>query len=340
MKNLFKKAAICTDLHLGLKSNSTVHNQDCLDFLFWFVEKAQENNCDCCLFLGDYFHNRNSTNLVTMNYGLQGLRILADAFDKVIMIPGNHDLFYRDQRTISSIAWAEHIPHIEILNEITRMGNTLFVPWLVGNEHKNLFAQRSDYVFGHFELPSFLMNSFVEMPQVGEFRAEQLSGFGHVYTGHFHKRQTKQNITYIGNAFPHNFGDAHDDERGMMILPWGEEPTFITWPKAPKYRMVKISDLVTDPAYYLPTDSYVKLQLDTDISYEEASYLKENLIAEYSLRELGLVQIKNDLYATDQAPGGNVQFQSVDTIVQNQLLNNIDSQYFDSSLLLDIYRGL
>src|SRR5271157_1822381 len=119
MKQLFKKAAIFTDLHLGLKTNSAMHNQDCMDYLQWFVETAQNNNCDVCIFLGDYFHNRNNTNLVTMNYGLQGLRILSEAFEKVIMIPGNHDLYFRDQRTVSSIAWAEHIPHIEILNNIT-----------------------------------------------------------------------------------------------------------------------------------------------------------------------------------------------------------------------------
>ena len=44
--------------------------------------------------------------------------LTSSPFDKIIMIPGNHDLFYRDQRTISSIAWAEHIPNIEIINEL------------------------------------------------------------------------------------------------------------------------------------------------------------------------------------------------------------------------------
>ncbi len=29
MSNLFKKAAVFTDIHFGLKSNSLQHNQDC-----------------------------------------------------------------------------------------------------------------------------------------------------------------------------------------------------------------------------------------------------------------------------------------------------------------------
>jgi hypothetical protein len=339
MKQLFKKAAIMTDLHMGLKTNSAIHNQDCLDYLLWFIEEAQKNNCDMCLFLGDYFHNRNSTNLVTMNYGLRGLRILSDAFDKTIIIPGNHDLFYRDQRTISSIAWAEHIPHIEIFNEITTIGDAVFVPWMVQDEYKQILKQRGQYLFGHFELPKFLMNAMVEMPEVGELRAEHFSDYQQVFTGHFHKRQTRGNITYIGNAFPHNFGDAWDDDRGMMILPWGEEPTFVTWPQAPKYRTVKVSDLVDDPSRFLPERGYIKLYMDTDVSYEEAGYLKENLVEEYDLRELSLVTMKKDAHMDDSSLGGNVNFESVDTIVQGQLLN-INSEFYDSSLLLDIYKGL
>ena len=30
-----------------------------------------------------------------------------------------------------------------------------------------------------------------------------------------------KNVTYMGNAFPHNYADAGDDERGMMVLEYG-----------------------------------------------------------------------------------------------------------------------
>src|ERR1035441_7623079 len=125
----------------------------------------------------------------------------------------------------------------------------------------------------------------------------------------------------------------------MMILPWGEEPTFITWPQAPKYRTVKVSDLVDDPSRFLPERGYIKLYMDTDVSYEEAGYLKENLVEEYDLRELSLVTMKKDAHMDDSSLGGNVNCESVDTIVQGQLLN-INSEFYDSSLLLDIYKGL
>ena len=40
---MFKKAAVFTDIHLGLKSNSRLHLQDCEDFVDWFIEQAKEN---------------------------------------------------------------------------------------------------------------------------------------------------------------------------------------------------------------------------------------------------------------------------------------------------------
>ncbi len=42
MTNLFKKAAVFTDIHFGLKSNSLQHNQDCEKFVDWFISQAKK----------------------------------------------------------------------------------------------------------------------------------------------------------------------------------------------------------------------------------------------------------------------------------------------------------
>ena len=56
--SLFRKVAVCTDIHFGLKSNSLVHNQDCSDFIDWFIVTAQANGCETGMFLGDWSHQR------------------------------------------------------------------------------------------------------------------------------------------------------------------------------------------------------------------------------------------------------------------------------------------
>ena len=90
------------------------------------------------------------------------------------------------------------------------------------------------------------MNALVEMPDTGTVTSEQMANVERVFSGHFHMRQERGNVTYIGNAFPHNFTDAGDDKRGCMVLEWDGEPEFHTWPDQPLYKVVKLSTLLDD----------------------------------------------------------------------------------------------
>ena len=338
MSNLFKKAAIFTDIHFGLKSNSQQHNEDCLNFVKWATARAREEGCETAMFLGDWHNNRASINIVTLNYSLRALEHLNDNFERVFFIPGNHDLYYRDKRDIQSVEWARHLPNIQIVNDWFVSDNVVIAPWLVGDDHKRLSKLKGQYIFGHFELPGYLMNAMVAMPDHGEVRREDFGHFGHVFTGHFHKRQTKNNVTYIGNAFPHNYADAGDDDRGLTILEWGKEPEYHAWPDQPRYRVFQLSDVLKNTEVMLQPNMHIRVNLDIDISYEEASFIKETFVGQYNLRELTLIPAKvTDL--TEYEIQGNIEFESVDQIVSNQL-TNIESDKFNKNLLLDIYRNL
>ena len=268
MSNLFKKAAVFTDIHFGLKSNSLQHNQDCSNFVDWFISKAKAENCETCFFLGDYNHHRASINIQTLQFGLQALEKLNDNFDRVYFIPGNHDLYYRDRRDIHSVEWAKHLPNVQIVNDFFSEGDVCFSPWLVQDDYKKVQKLSGKYLFGNFELPRFFMNAMIEMPDHGEINTDHMKGFDKVFSGHFHKRQSNANVWYIGNAFPHNYADAGDDARGMMILEWGQDPSFHSWPRQPIFRVHKLSDILENPEGLLLIDSHVRVNLDIDISYE------------------------------------------------------------------------
>ena len=165
-----------------------------------------------------------------------------------------------------------------------------------------------------------------------------MQGFDKVFSGHFHKRQAQKNIWYVGNAFPHNFADAGDSARGMMILEWGQEPVFHSWPRQPLYRVYKLSEVLDNPEGLLLIDSYVRVHLDIDISYEEANFIRETLIPEHKLREMTLIPVKTDQNAAGQNVDG-LKFESVDQIVIDQI-NSIESQSFDKKILLEIYNNL
>jgi DNA repair exonuclease SbcCD nuclease subunit len=335
---LFKKVACFTDIHFGLKSNSATHNQDCEYFVDWFIEEAKKEQCDTCIFLGDWHHNRNTINLTTLDSSLRCLEKLGAAFDQFFWFPGNHDLFYKDKRDVHSSAFGRHIPGVTVVDRVTTLDDVTLVPWLVGDEWKTMKDLKSRYVFGHFELPSFYMNAMVQMPDHGELQRGDLSSPEYVFSGHFHKRQHKGNVVYIGNAFPHNFADTWDDDRGMMFMEWGGVPQYRNWPDAPKFRSLKLSRLIEEKDTLMQSKMYLKINLDIDISFEEANFIKETFVKEHDVREISLIQDKDniDILVEDQT---DAKFESVDQIVTEQLVN-IESDAFDKSTLLEIYNNL
>jgi DNA repair exonuclease SbcCD nuclease subunit len=338
MTNLFRKVAVCTDIHFGLKSNSLVHNQDCADFIDWFIKTARENGCETGMFLGDWHHHRAALNLQTLNFSLRSLERLSQAFAQFFFIPGNHDLYYRDKRDIHGVDWARHIPNIHICNDWLTEGDVIIAPWLVGDEHKRIQKMSGKYMFGHFELPHFKMNAMVEMPDHGEIKVDNFAGIENVFSGHFHLRQQKKNINYIGNCFPHNFADAGDANRGMMIMEWGKAPEYHAWPRQPLYRVLKLSTVIDRAKDLLAENMHVRVELDIDISYEEATFIKDTFVKDYKLREMALIPSKKTDIDTDLAPG-EVKFESVDQIVTDQI-TNIESEFYDPKLLLKIYQSL
>lgn len=336
--SFFKKVACFTDIHFGLKSNSATHNQDCEDFVDWFIQESKDAGCETAIFLGDWHHNRNAINLITLDTSIRCLEKLGQAFENFYWFPGNHDLFYKDKRDIHSSAFGKHIPGVTVVDKVMTEGDVTLVPWLVGDEWKNISKIKSKYMFGHFELPLFYMNAMVQMPDHGELQAKHFTHQDYVFSGHFHKRQNQGKVWYIGNAFPHNFADTWDDDRGMMMLEWGGAPTFKSWADAPKYRTLSLSKLIDDKDNIMKSKMYLKVNLDIDISYEEANFIKETYVEEHDIREISLIQEKNNIETgTDDNPDSS--FESVDQIVTEQLLN-IDSDNIDAKTLLAIYNSL
>ena len=340
MSELFKKAACFTDIHFGYKNNSREFNNDCEEFIIWFIEKAKAEGAETCIFLGDYHHNRAGVNVSTLNYSVSNLQRLSEAFENVYMIMGNHDLYYREKREIHSLPYANLFENVHLINEgVVEMGGVALVPWLIGDEWRAMKKIKSKYVFGHFELPYFKMNAMVEMPDHGGLKAEHFDGPEYVFSGHFHKRQTSGNVQYLGSPFPHNYADAWDDDRGMMLLEWGGVPQHIDWEDGPRYRTIPLSKLIDKPEEYLHKKTYCRVTLDVPISYEEANFIKETFAEQFQLREISLMPAKKEEHSIDWSQGADIEVENVDKIVYTQL-QAVDSDMISSNKLIEIYNKL
>lgn len=277
----FRKLAMFTDIHFDEHGGSEEHNKNCLDFIDWFID--QSHDCDTLVFGGDWHHYRPKVNTPTLLPSYEGVKKLADTGKKIFWIIGNHDLPYLEKRDLHSLPFLKSFDNIIIVDEPVLHEDVLFVPWLTENDDLGSIARTpARYVFGHFEFPGFMMNQNYEMPDKdGILKSEQFENPEYVFCGHYHGRQFKQVksgtwIHYIGNAFPHNFSDANDTDRGMMTLEYGSEPVYLNWPDMPKYTVVKASEIDD-----LKVGAKENVRLDDDIGLTDEERLQlQSMIVE------------------------------------------------------------
>jgi metallophosphoesterase superfamily enzyme len=334
----FSKTIVITDLHYGMRNNSKQHNTWCTEFLEFVVARAKELNIRTLLFLGDWSHNRNNVNISTLNYSHNGMKLLNNSFDNVIMLLGNHDLYFRDTLELHSIPYAQDFPNIHLIDKITTVKDFCFVPWLVGDDYKKIQTIKQPYLFCHAEIAKFRMNAHVEMPDHGGLNAEHFQHQKLVFSGHFHKRQRKGNICYIGNAFPHNYADVFDDDRGLMIWSPGEEPIFEKWPGAPKYRVYNLTEALQDPTSLIDNKTFVRITVDCDLTYEDSAFIRELFETQLNALDVSFIHGRSDGDDT-VLDDSEINFESVDSIVISHL-NSIESTTMNNQRLIEIYQSI
>ena len=341
---LFKKVALFTDIHLGLRNDTEQHNQDCLEFIEWFAKETISNSCDAIIFLGDWYHNRVRTENRTAHYSQIGIEILDGLGLPIYWILGNHEIYLKNSRDIHSLHYLTKYRNIRLIDHITKLDDVVFSPWLVGEEHTDLVNRSAKYVFGHFELPFFLMNQVIE--KVYDGHGLHIDDFLHceaVYSGHFHKRQIRKNkhgipIYYIGNCFGHDMNDVNDPDRGMAILEWGELlPQYKVWPDAPTYHRYNISDFVSQMGegkiLYGPRSS-IELIDDVGLPDDMMTELKSTIDArQVRIRKPKIAQINAEITEISQ-------YNSLDQMVESKLLTMTYDGKFEPSLLVDLYRSV
>lgn len=340
---LFKKVITFTDMHLGLRNNSKQHNEDCVNFTKFMIKTAEERNIKTCIFMGDFFHNRSNINVSTLDYGLKVLELINNHFDKVYFIVGNHDMYHKNKREVASTNIASKFPNIKLINQIETIDDCTFIPFMVDNEYEILPSLKSKYVFGHLELPGYLLNKMIEMPDHGKETEESFKGCEFVFSGHFHKRQTKitnsgTKVIYTGNCFPHNYSDAWDDARGIMILEENKSPEFIAWDDAPKYRTFSMSELLSEPDFYIGKNTISKVLVDINLNMDEISFIRETFSTLFNVREFNVIPNKKGMTEFNEYEG-DIETETVDEIVIAQI-NSLDVNHIQKELLIQIYLSL
>lgn len=346
LRGSITKLVLWTDIHFGARNNSDQHNLDNLDYIDWLIQRIKEEKPSHIAFLGDFFENRNAINVRTLNHAGECCRRLNALNIPIIFIIGNHDLYHRSNRKIFSTNMFDDLENFIIISEPTELTKEFYVsPFLFREEYPALAPDINShkYILGHFEFRNFVVTGATRTLDHGP-DPEMFTGPKYIFSGHFHKRQHNRNVVYIGNAFPTNYGDAGDAERGCAVFDVKtEEIWFHNWDDAPLFFKTKLSRVLEGEGEW-PPKSRVRCLLDADIGYSDVQALREEMIKTFELREFSVeedIQARKEMLSEGLELETELDMSSLDNTVR-QLINEgvSSSPTIDPNILVKLYEEL
>lgn len=210
------KIAILGDLHIGVKNASELMMEHQNTFFEFFLNYCVENNITTIFQLGDSWDTRRNCNFKTLNFAYENL------FDRIEdlglhyhTVIGNHDIFYKETLDItSSDLLLRNYKSVTIYDkpQTIEFDGIKFdmIPWICNDNAEQCFEyiknSNSDYCIGHFAINEFPMlgNNLFD----GGINHDIFDHYIHVFSGHFHNRSQKYNITYVGVPYQLTWSDA------------------------------------------------------------------------------------------------------------------------------------
>lgn len=335
-----------TDIHWGARNNSQQHLDDCNEYIDWFIEQVRIEKPSHIAFLGDWFENRNAINVNTLNASTQAARKLNGLGIPVIFIVGNHDLYHRQDREVFSTDSFADLENFIIIDEPVSLNDEwLATPFIFRKEYPEMVAaiNTHKYVLGHFEFRDFVVTGDTRLMEHGP-DCRDFAKPRYIFTGHFHKRQTYQNVVYIGNPFPTNYGDAGDADRGMAVFDvTNDDVYFHNWEGVPMFFKTRMSRIIGGDCDF-PAKSRVRCLLDMDIGYSDIQSLREELIEEFQLREFSVeedIAARKELLSEGQVLEGQLDLSSLDNTVRQLITEGVaGGSSIDPQELIRLYEEI
>jgi DNA repair exonuclease SbcCD nuclease subunit len=220
------KIAIICDTHFGVRNDHEAFRRKQKLFIDYFFDYLKTNKISRVLHGGDLYDRRKYINFVTQKFTREEF---LERFDKegiqLDMIPGNHDVYYKDTNEVSGLT--ELVRDYKWVNvhtspvELKFPRNTiLMLPWISPQNEKEVFdaikKTNAKFCLGHLDVIGFDRDKTGNPSDHGVDR-ESFSKFDWVGSGHYHHRSSKDNIHYLGSAFEFTWVD-YNSPKGFTIF--------------------------------------------------------------------------------------------------------------------------
>jgi DNA repair exonuclease SbcCD nuclease subunit len=307
------KFLLFSDIHIFQHKKSEDRLKDCLDCLVWVFETAKKNQIKNILFGGDFFHDRSRIESIVLHETFSILKKYLDGNINFYILLGNHDLWYFEKTSISSVTAVSALPNVYIIDEPKQIFidgiSWHFVPFthnpIEDIEKLSNNNPQDSFFLGHLAVDGAKLNSKgstadVEIEHDGEMTKvgpKIFSNYKHAFLGHYHNAQTiSSNTEYIGSPLQLSFGEL-EDKKNIIILEFIEDDyivNYVTNNFSPQHFEGNIETIMKiDP------DLLKKSFVSVIVGNEERDEINKNVKL---LEEQGvsLIKIKKNVSETNQ----------------------------------------
>ncbi len=218
------KIAFLCDTHWGARGDHKELRQSMADFHDdIFFPEIEDRGVEYIIHLGDLVDRRKYINFQTLSmmnhHFINRIKIPMD------IIAGNHDTYYKNHSHVNALNTLLDDKNYQIVKYINPAETEidgikfLYLPWineLNADQTADLMANSdASIVMGHLEIAGFQMIRGMLCPHGLDFKS--FRRFAKVYTGHFHIKSSRDNITYLGSPYAMNWSEA-EDPHGFHIF--------------------------------------------------------------------------------------------------------------------------
>lgn len=334
------KVAIITDTHFGVRKGSQLfHNyfQEFYDGTFFHT--LDSRSIDTVVHCGDCFDVRKGIDYWSLDWAkTHFFDPLRERGIKLHIIIGNHDIFYRESLSI-------HAPGLNLREydnitihdrpETVSIKDCLYfmVPWIC-NGNAEEFTQQlestdADVCFGHLELAGFYANKDYKCDHGTDPKI--FNKFDRVFSGHFHKKSKKGNITYLGNPYQLYWNDE-GETRGFHIFDTKtHEVEFIKNPLEMFHKIHFNSGELVNPNKY--ENSFIKVIVGEGVTPINVSNLTDSLY-DNGCHDVKIIESVNIDVDED------VEVESEDTLTTLTNYVNAMEDNMNKQNLIEIFKSL
>lgn len=225
------KVAIIGDTHIGARNDAP----QVLEYFSKFYNEVffpylLNNNIKQIIHLGDLYDRRKFINFYTYD---QSLEFFIGPLHKndiqMHVILGNHCTYYKNTNELNSVelllADCENINITKHPREIYIANRKCaFIPWICAENRENtidlISKTDADLCFGHLELVGFetargVVSDKGDSPSI-------FKNFKQVFSGHYHHKSSKGNISYLGAPYQITWDD-HGVSKGFHVFDFSND---------------------------------------------------------------------------------------------------------------------